>query len=88
MKLIGLLSNKFNARLTLSREVLEMAEEVAAQLGSRVLPATIRRGVDVAMAPAHGQSVLTYKPSSKPAADLMEVVNIIAGPRFPAPERR
>ncbi|MBS6532734.1 MAG: ParA family protein [Oscillospiraceae bacterium] len=84
LKVIGLLFNKFNARLTLSREVVEMAEEIAAQLDSRVLSAKIRRSVHVATAPAHGQSVLTYKPSSKPAADLREVVDIIAGPRFPS----
>lgn len=83
LKVLGILLNKFNARLTLSKEILELAQEVAGQLDSRVFPTKIRRGVGVAMAPAHGQSVLTYSPASKPAADLMEIVNIVAGSRFP-----
>jgi chromosome partitioning protein len=83
LQVLGILLNKYNPRLTLSREVLEMAQTVAEQLGSQVLQPKIRRSVDVASAPAHGQSVITYKPASKPAMDLMEVVDLVAGPQFP-----
>jgi chromosome partitioning protein len=86
LEVLGILLNKFNPRLTLSREVLEMAEAVAAQLDTRVLRPKIRRGVDVASAPAHGQSVITYRPKSKPALDLQEVVDLVAGPEFPLAE--
>lgn len=82
LRVLGILLNKFNPRLTLSREVLELAEEVATQLDSQVFQTKIRRSVDVAAAPAHGQSVLTYRPASKPALDLQQVVDVIAGPRF------
>jgi chromosome partitioning protein len=82
LEVLGILLNKYNHRLTLSREVTEMAEEVARQLGTRVLKPKIRRSVDVAAAPAHGQSVLTYKPASKPALDFQEVVDLVAGPEF------
>ncbi len=84
LKVLGILLNKFNPRLRLSQEVQELAEEVARQLGSRVFEAKIRRGVDVATAPAHGQSVLSYRPGSKPAQDLERVVDVVAGTRFPA----
>ena len=77
--------NKYNPRLTLSREILDLAEEVAQQLGSHVFPAKIRRGVDVAVAPAHGQSVLAYKPGCKPAMDLRKLVDAVAGSAFPRP---
>lgn len=87
LRVLGILLNKFNPRLTLSQEVLELAEQVAEQLGSQVFPTKIRRGVGVAMAPAHGQSVLTYMPKSKPALDLQEVVSMVAGSRFPAPQK-
>ncbi len=87
LKVLGILLNKFNPRLTLSREILELAEEIARQLDSRVFPTKIRRGVGVAMAPAHGQSVLTYSPSSKPAMDLQDIVSIVAGDRFPLPQK-
>ena len=83
LKVMGILLNKYNARLTLSREILELAQEVARQLNTRVFEVKIRRGVDVAMAPAQGQCVLTYAPGSKPAMDLRRVVDAVAGERFP-----
>ena len=41
LKVLGILLNKFNSRLTLSREILELAEEVACQLNSQVFPTKI-----------------------------------------------
>lgn len=83
LKVLGILLNKYNFRLTLSQEILELAEQVAAQLGSKVFSTKIRRSVSVAMAPAHGQSVLTYQPDSKPAKDFRRILDEVAGPRFP-----
>ncbi|MCI8478839.1 MAG: ParA family protein [Oscillospiraceae bacterium] len=83
LKVLGILLNKFNPRFTLSKEILELAEEVARQLNTQVFESKIRRGVGVAMAPAHGQSVLTFQPRSKPAQDLQAVVSLVAGDRFP-----
>ena len=94
---VGKLKEKFYAQAAaeyvkrLSRfcslEILELAEEVACQLNSQVFPTKIRRGVGVAMAPAHGQSVLTYRPSSNPAQDLQRIVSIVAGDQFPLAEK-
>ena len=39
------------------------------------------------MAPAHGQSVLTYQPDSRPAQDFQEIVDVVAGDRFPRPKQ-
>lgn len=88
LKVLGILLNKYNSRLTLSNEIRDLAEEVARQLDSQVFPAKIRRGVDVAKAPAHGQSILTYKPDSKPALDFARIVDAVAGDRFPRPKKR
>ena len=88
LKVLGILLNKYNPRLTLSRDVLDLAEEVARQLGSQVFPTKIRRGVDVAIAPAHGQSVLAYKPGCKPAMDLRKLIDAVAGDTFPRPRFR
>ena len=85
LKVLGILLNKYNQRLTLSREVLDLAEEVARQLGSQVFTTKVRRSVDVAMAPAHGQSVLTYKPDAKCSMDFRKIVSAVAGDSFPAP---
>ena len=87
LTVLGVLINKFNPRLTLSREILDLAEEVAQQLGTHVFESKIHRGVGVAMAPAHGQSVLTYQPKSKPALDFQSIVDLVAGDRFAAPEK-
>ena len=81
----SILLNKYDRRLTLSREILDLAESVAEQLGSQVFRTKVRRSVSVAMAPAHGQSVLTYQPSGKASADLRKIVDAVAGPDFPAP---
>ena len=86
LKVLGILINKFNGRLTLSRDILELAEEVAEQLGSQVFQAKVHRGVGVAMAPAHGQSVLTYQPDSRPAQDFQSIIDVVAGDRFPLPK--
>ena len=86
LKVLGILINKFNGRLTLSKDILELAQEVAEQLGSQVFEAKIHRGVGVAMAPAHGQSVLTYQPDSRPAQDFLSIVDAVAGERFPRPK--
>lgn len=85
LKVLGILMNQYNHRLILHRDVLEMAEEVAQQMGSQVFASKIRRSVDVASAPAHGQSVLTYSPKSNPARDFRKVIDCIAGDAFPRP---
>ena len=51
LRVLGILLNKFSARLTLNREVLEMAEQIAAQLDTRVFQTKIRNSVSVAAAP-------------------------------------
>lgn len=88
LKVLGILLNKFNPRFTLSLEVQEMAEEVAESLSTKVFETKIRRSVGVAMAPAHGQSVLTYMPKSKPAMDFQEIINEVAGSRFPLTDKK
>ena len=77
LKVLGILLNKYNHRFTLNREVLEMAEQIASQLDTKVFEAKIRSSVSVAEAPAHGESVLSYAPSSKPAADFRALLDEI-----------
>lgn len=77
LNVLGILLTKFNKHLNLSKEVLEMAESIAAQLNCRVFKAKIRQGVAVAEAPAHCQSILDYAPKSNPALDYQEFVDEI-----------
>lgn len=83
LKVLGILLNKFTPRFILSREVLDLADEVARQLGTRVFRSKIRRSVHVATAPAHGQSVMTYAPDCKPALDFQRIIDVVAGEQFP-----
>ncbi len=77
LKVLGILLNKYNQRFTLNREVLEMAGQIAEQLDTRVFQAKIRTSVSVAEAPAHGESVLSYAPASKPAEDFRALIDEI-----------
>ena len=87
LKVLGILLNKFTPRFILSREVLDLADEVARQLGTRVFRSKIRRSVHVATAPAHGQSVMTYAPDCKPALDFQRIIDVVAGDDFPRVRR-
>ncbi len=80
---LGILLNKFNPRLNLNREVLELSEQIAEQLDSKVFEAKIHASVSVAEAPAHGESVISYAPRSKPAADFEALVDELWGAEFP-----
>lgn len=86
LKVLGILLNKFNARLTLNREVLELSGQIAAQLQTKVFQTVIRSSVAVAEAPAHGESVLTYAPRAKPSLDFQNLVTEITGLRLPVRE--
>lgn len=77
LRVLGILLNKFSPRLTLNREVLEMSEQIAQQLDTRVFHAKIRASVSVAEAPAHGESVLTYAPKAKPSQDFLALLDEI-----------
>ena len=88
LRVLGILLNKFSARLTLNREVLEMAEQIAAQLDTRVFQSKIRGSVSVAESPAHGVSVLDYAPRSKPSLDFDALCDEIAGGFIPHGGRR
>ena len=69
LKVMGILLTKYNSRLNLAKEVNEMAENIANQLYTHVFDTKIRTGVSVAEAPAHGESIITYSPKSKPSFD-------------------
>lgn len=77
LKVLGILLNKFNPRLTLNREVLELAEQIARKLDTQVFAAKIRASVSVAESPAHGESVITYAPKSKPTLDFQALLDEI-----------
>lgn len=77
LEVLGILLTKYNSRINLAREVREMAENIAQQLGTIVFDIKIRNSVSVAEAPAHGESIFQYSPKSKPSIDYLDFVEEI-----------
>lgn len=75
LEVLGILLNRFSVRLTLNREVEDLSQEIARKLDSRVFRTKIRASVAVAESPAHGESVITYAPGSKPARDFLDLLD-------------
>ena len=78
LNVLGILLNRFNRRTLLSRDVLEMAQQLAEQIGTRVFETKIRTGVAVAEAHAHGESIFEYNPRSAAVQDYREFLEEIA----------
>ena len=74
LQVMGLLLTKYNRRTNLAKEVEELANEIAEQLDTAIFESKIRTSVAVAEAPAHGESVLLYAPSSKPTLDYINFI--------------
>lgn len=77
LDVLGILLTKYNPRTVLAREVKEMAENIAAQIGTCVFDTQIRASVSVAEAPAHGLSIFDYAPRAKPSEDYMNFIKEI-----------
>lgn len=69
LEVLGILLNRYNVRTLLSRDVREMAGQLAGQMGTRVFEAKIRNGVAIAEAPAHGENIFSYNPRSGAVKD-------------------
>ena len=52
-----------------------ITEDIAGTLGTKVFQTKIHTGVAVAESPAHGESVITYAPGSRPARDFKALLN-------------
>ena len=72
--MLGTILTRFNGRTLLAQEVKEMAENMAAQIGTRLFARQIRPSVVVAEAPAHGLSVYDHSPWSNPSLDYQAFV--------------
>lgn len=74
LHVLGILLTRYNRRTNLARDVQEMAETVAEQIGTELFKSKIRTGVAAAEAPAHGMSIYDYSPRSNPSKDYREFV--------------
>jgi len=69
LRVLGILINMYDRRTTLGREVSELMESLASEMGTKVFRTRIRASVSVAEAPAHGESIMTYTRSLGVAQD-------------------
>ncbi|MDO5063224.1 MAG: ParA family protein [Peptostreptococcaceae bacterium] len=74
LRVLGVLLTKYNPRMILTREVEEMASQIAEQLDSRVFNSKVRAAVSAAESPAHGMSILEYAPDSTTARDYRQFI--------------
>lgn len=77
-----ILLTKYNKRMLLTREVEEMAREIATQLGTLVVSTKIRSSVAVAEAPAHGEGILSYAPQANASIDYSAFAKMVCNGRF------
>ncbi len=75
LRVRGILFNKYNPRLTLTKEVEELAQMIAEQLETTIFKTRISASVSIAEAPAHGESIMTYAPNSKAAKEYREFLD-------------
>ena len=78
LKVMGILLTRFNKRTLLARDVLEMAGQLAGQIGTVAFETKIRNGVAIAEAPAHGESIFEYSPRSSAVKDYQDFLEEIA----------
>ena len=79
LEITGILLNKYNPRLVLTKEVEELAGMIAEQLGTKILGTHISTNVSLAEAPAHGVCIMEYAPRSKATAEYRALIHEVTG---------
>lgn len=79
LEIRGILLNKYNPRLILTKEVEELANIIAEQLDTDVFQQKISGSVIIAEAPAHAKTIYEYAPRSKAAKEYMDLTYEILG---------
>ena len=74
LKIAGVLLTRFNGRAIISRELAEVLDKQAKQLGTRLLNTKIRECVALKEAQALCQSIFDYAPDSNAAADYKQLL--------------
>lgn len=75
----GILLTRYSPRSVLSREVAELAEKIAAKLGTKLFKATIREAVAVKEAQISQQSLYSYAPKAKVTEDYNRFIAELLG---------
>ena len=79
LKIEGILLTRYSPRSVLSREVAELAEQLAAKLGTRLFKATIRENIAVKEAQISQRTLYSYAPRAKATADYTSFIEELLG---------
>ena len=79
LEIRGILLNKYNPRLILTKEVEDLANMIAEQLETDVFEQKISNSVIIAEAPAHAKTIIEYAPRSKAAQEYTDLIYEILG---------
>ena len=71
----GILLTRYNARSILSREVAELAEQLAAKLNTKLFTARIREAIAVKEAQISQQSLYSYSPKGNATIDYLQFID-------------
>ena len=77
LSIMGIVLTRFNGRSIIRREVAEMLEQTAGQLGTKLYKSRIRECTALVEAQATKQSIYKYAPKSNAAADYKALINEI-----------
>jgi len=75
----GILLTRYSSRSILSREVAELAEQLAAKLGTRLFKTTIREAIAVKEAQISQRSLYSYAPKAKVTEDYTRFIAELIG---------
>lgn len=75
LKIEGILLTRYSPRSVLSREVAELADQLAARLNTKLFTATIREAVAVKESQISQQSLYSYAPKAKVTEDYTALIN-------------
>lgn len=74
LEIRGILLNKYNPRLILTKEVEDLTNMVAEQLDTDVFEQKISSSVIIAEAPAHAKTIIEYAPRSRAAKEYVDLI--------------
>lgn len=69
LKVAGILLTRYNSRYILSKEVAELAEQLADRLGTKLFKPTIREAITIKEAQISQKSIFDYAPKAKVTED-------------------
>jgi len=79
LKVLGILLTRYSNRSIISRDMAEMMQETATQLGTKLYSTKIREATAIKEAQVRRKSIFEHAPKSKVAKDYADFINEVVG---------